>query len=170
MLALIGSAECVAGTEAIRTHLRAEFLDANDDDDALEGGLSAHLPRLQTVTANPKSRAFVGLHIDNFYSFPLDRREYSPNRVCINLGSEDRFLLYLNIPMAPIYGLMQNKSGAEKEFMRAFPSYPVVRLRVRPGEAYVAPTENIVHDGSSADMAGMDLAFSVRGRLSLCPK
>ena len=31
-----------------------------------------------------------------------------------------------------------------EEFMRQQPNYPVVKLRVAPGEAYIAPTENII--------------------------
>src|SRR5688572_7475990 len=52
-------------------------------------------------------------------------------------------------PFVPI------KPGAA--FMRRFPTCPVVRLRVRPGEAYVAPTENLLHDGSREGRSWLDL-------------
>jgi hypothetical protein len=65
---------------------------------------------------------------------------------------------------------MNNEISGEQDFMTLFPSYPVVRVRIHPGEAYVAPTENILHDGSSIDMNAMDITFSIRGRFSLSPR
>jgi hypothetical protein len=59
-------------------------------------------------------------------------------------------------------------SAIARDFMRAFPSYPAVRLRIRPGEAYIAPTENIAHDGSTIGMDAMDITLTVIGRFSLC--
>jgi hypothetical protein len=171
LLPIIDSNDCSKGTDALFAYLQHHLQCSNiDEDGALQGGIAAHLPRLQTITADPKTDAFVGLHIDNFYAFQLTRREYSPNRVCVNLGAEDRFFLFMNIPMRVMYGLMNNKLSGEKHFMTLFPSYPVVRVRIRPGEAYIAPTENIVHDGSSIDMNAMDVTLSVRGRFGLCPK
>ena len=167
---IIRSENCLKGTDAIAAYLNQRFQRSTIDDDcALEGGIEAHLPRLQTITADPENDAFIGLHVDNFYDFALSRREDSPNRVCVNLGSEDRYFLFLNIPLGQLCKLMKNESSGEKDFMRSFPSYPIVRVRVRSGEAYVAPTENIVHDGSSIDMNTMDITFSVRGRFDLCP-
>jgi len=51
-----------------------------------------------------------------------------------------------------------------KSFMSTFPNYPVVRVRLRPGEAYIAPTENILHDGSSAGVGNVNHYLSLRGR------
>jgi len=171
LIPIIGSENCSQGTDAIIAHLQRHFqrFRIRGGLHARQGGIEAHLPCLQTVTADPKTDAFIGLHVDNFYDFSLSRRERSPNRVCVNLGSEDRFFVFLNIPIGQLCKLMKNKMSGEKDFMRSFPSYPVVRVRIRPGEGYVAPTENIVHDGSSIDMNAMDITFSVRGRFSLSP-
>lgn len=49
-------------------------------------------------------------------------------------------------------------------FMSTFPEDPIVRLRLRPGEAYIAPTENILHDGSSAEVIETNHYLSIRGR------
>ena len=40
-----------------------------------------------------------------------------------------------------------------REFMERFPDVPVVRCRIGPGDAYIAPTENLVHDGSHSGKA-----------------
>jgi len=120
--------------------------------------------------------------VDSWYrrDFGLSRREHAPNRVCVNLGLSDRFFLYLNIPIGEIYELIRNIGSPQEnaygasivatDFMKSFPYYPVVRVRVRPGEAYVAPTENIAHDASSIDMKAMDITLSIRGRFGLCPR
>ena len=33
-------------------------------------------------------------------------------------------------------------------FLTKYPNYPVFRIKIEPGEAYIAPTENIIHDGA----------------------
>jgi hypothetical protein len=43
--------------------------------------------------------------------------------------------------------------------MRQFPTYPVLRLRVKPGEAYIAPTDNLIHDGSSVGKQFPDITI-----------
>jgi hypothetical protein len=50
-------------------------------------------------------------------------------------------------------------------FLHKFPEYPVVRLAVLPGEAYIAPTENMIHDGTTEGMRVLDQQVTVRGRL-----
>jgi hypothetical protein len=52
-----------------------------------------------------------------------------------------------------------------RRFLTLFCDYPVLRLRIQPGEAYIAPTENVVHDGSSMEMSVADISLSLRGRL-----
>lgn len=53
-------------------------------------------------------------------------------------------------------------------FLRKYPEYPVMRLAVMPGEAYIAPTENMIHDGTTECMTVADLQVTVRGRLDPC--
>lgn len=170
LLPIARGEDCSLATDAIVDYLQKKFDRSTPEDDcALKGGIEVHRPMLQTITADPATNALIGLHVDNFYDFAVSRRELSPNRVCVNLGSDDRFFLFLNIPLGRLCKLMNNESSGEKEFMATFPSYPVVRVRIRPGEAYIAPTENILHDGSSIGRNTMDITFSVRGRFGLCP-
>ena len=49
-------------------------------------------------------------------------------------------------------------------FMRCFPDYPVIRLRIAPNEAYIAPTENIIHDGSTLGKMYFDICLTIRGK------
>jgi hypothetical protein len=54
-------------------------------------------------------------------------------------------------------------SGLAHLFFETFPDYPVVRIRVAPGEAYIAPTENMVHDGSTDEQSQIDVTLTVLG-------
>jgi hypothetical protein len=180
---ITGSDNCSKETSAIISYLQQSFERSKIDEDCtLEGGICTKMPGQQTITTNPETDALVGIHVDSWYrrDFALSRREHAPNRVCVNLGSDDRFFLYLNIPIGEMYELVKNMNSPPEDaygasvvaadFMKSFPSYPVVRVRICPGEAYIAPTENIAHDASSIDMKAMDITLSIRGRFGLCPR
>ena len=83
-----------------------------------------------------------------------------------NTRKNDRFFLFLNLTMQTIIRLVNEQLGIDEitmnhheytmKFFTFFPNYPITKLRVRPFEAYIAPTENIIHDGccsSDADPA-----------------
>jgi hypothetical protein len=179
---ITGSKKCSSETSAIISYLQQRFqLPKIDERQVLDGGICTKTPGLETVTTDPDTHGFIGLHVDSWYwrDFELSRREHAPNRICVNLGLGDRFFLYMNVPIGDMFELVKNAdslpvrsygpSEVAKDFMKSFPSYPVVRVRVRPGEAYVAPTENITHDASSIDTKVTDIALSIRGRFGLCP-
>ena len=67
--------------------------------------------------------------------------------------------------LAEIPGLHPRMSATAlaREFMTLYPQYPVIRVQVRPGEAYLAPTDNLVHDGSSVDMTEEDRNLTFLG-------
>jgi uncharacterized protein len=143
----------------------------------MEGGICAKSPGLMTLSVQSETSKFVGLHVDDWYSFPLQRRSFAPNRICVNIGSEDRFLLYLDLPIERIHKELRrlgtgappdaDGTGIARVFMSLLPRYPVNRLRIHPGEAYIAPTENIVHDASTIEMATIDLSLQLRGQFEL---
>jgi hypothetical protein len=181
LLPIIGGEDCASGTAAIISYL-TNFLQPTDVGEpcAPQGGISARPPRLQTLSMDPGTHALLGLHIDSWYwrDLAVNDRRHAPNRVCINIGATDRFFLFLNIPIAQMYDLVKHDkskpaggygpSAIARDFMRMFPSYPAIRLRIRPGEAYIAPTENIAHDGSTIGMDAMDITLTVLGRFGLC--
>lgn len=53
-----------------------------------------------------------------------------------------------------------------QRFMRACPDYPVVRLQIEPGEAYILPTDNLMHDASTADNSFPDITVTYLGYFS----
>jgi len=116
--------------------------------------------------------ARFGLHFDRWDRLPVDELEVSSNRVSINLGPSDRYFIFLNQTASGMAAILERENlhverdvrAIGRAFMSAFPDYPVVRLRLRPGDAYIAPTENILHDGSSAEVRETNHYLSFRGR------
>jgi hypothetical protein len=141
-------------------------------------GWTSNDPDRKTVTIDTNINQFIGLHVDSWEDLSLDIREQSTNRICINVGSEARWFLFLPFSVVEIARIMGREIGAEnvpprdltllgRMFMGMFPDVPVVRCRLQPNEAYIAPTENLVHDGSSEGQTGLDQAFTVLGHIRL---
>jgi len=141
-----------------------------DDVDSFAGiGLCVHPPGLPTVTYDEPRRGLIGLHVDSWYG-DLSPKNV-PGRICINLGSSCRHFLFSPVSLSGMElamkaeGMKLNPRGdLARGYFRSFPSHPILRLRVGPGEAYIAPTESISHDGSTQDHTGWDLTLTVRGR------
>jgi hypothetical protein len=149
----------------------------------IQGGFCVRGQDLETVSANPASGLRVGLHVDSWFRLPLGSRAQAPVRLCANFGWNDRFLLFLNISVDQLAngeirtfagwvdeqtrkksGLLRRPIALVREFLTAFPDYPIGRIRIRPGEAYLAPTENLAHDGSSVASATLDVTCHIHAR------
>jgi hypothetical protein len=143
---------------------------ASDSGKSFAGiGLCVHPPGLPTVTFDEAREGFIGLHLDSWYDTATP--ETSPGRICINLGYESRYFLFSPISVAAMRVAMQapendysKRGDLARAFFRMFPHSPILRLKVDPGEAYIAPTEIISHDGSTDGQTGWDLTLTVRGR------
>jgi len=133
---------------------------------------------LATTTYDNNGKCFVGLHLDSWDRLPLEKRDKARNRFCVNIGKGDRYLLYINLTLKQMLkSLISLNIPSEnsdfrsshwgEEFMRRFPSYPVIKLRLAPHEAYIAPTENIVHDATTEGCDYPDLSFTVLGHFQL---
>ena len=51
-----------------------------------------------------------------------------------------------------------------RKFLRVFDDYPITRIRVKPGDAYIAPTENIVHDGCTELGSDLDVSCHINAQ------
>lgn len=114
----------------------------------------------------------VGLHVDSWYSHDIASAHESCNRICINLSETDRYFLFVNQSMLSLYDWVKeeksipqayNKHMVATDFCALFPSYKVAKLKIKPFEAYIAPTENIIHDGSSEGNPKNDITVTARG-------
>ncbi len=135
-------------------------------------GVFSNPPGLPTATLYDRS-GLNGLHIDSWYADPFDRRELSPGRMSINLGREARYFLYINLSFTQILEALRARGFCygpgsrmtlepRNAFMQLYPDYAVVKVRIRPGEAYVAPTENLLHDASTQGKTQFDIHLSAR--------
>lgn len=120
--------------------------------------VAEHEPGLATVTYNHHKQNFIGLHIDGWDKLPVRQLPYARNRVSINLGQEDRYFVFINLTVDDMLAHLcdccdienlTDEKAVSKAFMAAFPDYPPIKVRIRPGEAYVAPTDNFVHDATT---------------------
>jgi hypothetical protein len=130
---------------------------------------------LTTTTFNKRDEFFIGLHLDSFEARETPNKPEARNRFCINLGKEARYLMFVNISfdkIAELFGSQpvlggQNPYPVMHAFFDKFPEYPVTRVRIQPMEVYIAPTENIIHDGSTIGTSSPDVNLAVRGHFRL---
>jgi len=139
-------------------------------------GPSRNPANLKTVTYNQDTRQYNGLHVDNWDQLDLESRHLATNRICVNIGQNDRYFLFLPFSLMDIARALSDEMGSDweppgrptvigRQFMEKYPEIPIVRCRLRPGEAYIAPTENLVHDGSSVGQGDIDRQFTIRGHI-----
>ena len=144
--------------------------------------IAINKPGLHTVTFDHKESKYIGLHIDSFDKDHPWKRRFSSNRICINISTEDRYFVFINKTILSIVKEIEQlqPESIPKEthldisklayyFAICKPHYPVVRVKCPPGYAYIAPTENIIHDGSSENQTQLDVSISFRGFFSPNP-
>ncbi|MEA5569103.1 MULTISPECIES: hypothetical protein [unclassified Anabaena] len=166
--------------QAIRAHLQQYTLMTNDEIKTL--GIHCSKPQLITTTVNTikylPRQPYVGLHLDSWENSPLKRRHLSSNRICINIGQENRYFLMINLSLMKIFHLLglstisdisKHYRGVKlpSDFMLYFPTYPVMKMTLAPNEAYIAPTENIIHDSSTLDKQELDFSLTFLGKFGI---
>jgi hypothetical protein len=127
-------------------------------------------PGKPTVSFDPDTGLHVGLHMDSFDRRPDHLRDRASNRFSINLGEQTRYFLFVD---REAVGLLDGLARCREprpaparlatRYLQTYPGTPVWRLCLQPGEAYFAPTENIIHDGSSHPMSARDIHCTLRG-------
>jgi hypothetical protein len=146
--------------------------------------LGIHLNRSGLITTTVDAIEFlpnkphVGLHLDSWEKAPLRRRHLSSNRICINLGHEPRYFLFINLSLMKMFELLGLSTAVDishyyrgnelpDKFMKTYPDYPVIKLALAPNQAYIAPTENIIHDASTLDKKELDLSLTFIGKFGI---
>lgn len=123
-------------------------------------------------TAFPFStKRYIGLHIDYHAGESIFQRNNSSNRISINIGKEDRYICFVNLAVDDLIKIVQPSSSYSNDclslhFFQNFSNYPVIKVKIQPGEAYIAPTQNIIHDGIGS-ISQNDLHITVTGRIKL---
>jgi hypothetical protein len=129
--------------------------------------------------AHDGRRQFIGLHIDENDVVPVNTKMDVRNRFSVNLGRNDRYLMFINLTIVDLYrackgydptpNLFYSVSQLTEEFFALYPTYPVIRLRIRPGEAYIAPSQNIIHDAYNPESSHPDITLNFIGHFNYKP-
>jgi hypothetical protein len=135
-------------------------------------------PNVRTVGRQESTKKHMGLHIDSSTKLPISEYSNAPNRVCINIGSCTRHLLVINKTVKQLLEMIAKKTDisfiktqddVSKSFFRYYPTYPVTKIAINPFEAYIAPTDNVIHDGTTVGMTSPDLTIVLFGFFNLRP-
>lgn len=131
---------------------------------------------LEVSTFNHQTNRLLGLHFDSWDALHCTHRDFSRNRMCINFGKEERHFLFVNLTLKKVIMQAQIDVKFLKEnndilhvFFSKFPEYEVIKLRLNPGEYYIAPTENILHDGCTFGKTSPDVFLTILGSFKICP-
>lgn len=99
-----------------------------------------------------------GIHVDNWESLEAHCRLKSRRRLCINAGPGRRYLLLGTLDVLDIARTLHPgddevvpHTAHIRQWVREGSQLLVLRIRLEPGEGYIAPTELLPHDGSMQD-------------------
>jgi len=136
-------------------------------------GIIHNAPGDPTVTIDHHAKRRIGLHVDNWDKQNIDKRRLSPNRICINVGECTRIFLFVPIEIGSVVSILRaagidvraspRPTALGRLFLHRYPNVPVLRVPVDPGCAYIAPTETLIHDASTAQMTKVDYQLTIRG-------
>jgi hypothetical protein len=134
-------------------------------------GPTVRAPGMRTVTTN-EAGVRVGLHVDSWDT--IHPAGVARNRICLNIGTGARAFFFLPVDVRDL-GLWDEARGRVAplhrigERLRTDPSLAVVKLTLAPGDAYIAPTESLLHDATTEDCTGYDMTVTMLGEVDLTP-
>lgn len=127
----------------------------------------------QTTTVNyPAGGGLrIGMHLDNWDEQSCATRLDSRRRLMVNLGPSARWLIVGSADAVMICQELYPEDYADRyphtDDVAPFVQLGLMeclRIRIEPGEGYIAPTELLVHDGSTSGIAGPSTALFWLGR------
>jgi len=140
--------------------------------------LAANLPNIEHVACDttklpknhkPSDVKYMGIHNDGHQKMTLHTAYKFGNRISFNLGKQTRHFLFVNLSMIQAWNMLKQKIDVKKHgvnvvnipqfFFRYFPDYPVLRIRQKPYQYYIAPTDNCFHDGSTLGNTELDICL-----------
>lgn len=143
-------------------------------DNLLCQGASVNMGGTRLVTHNtvlaPPRR--IGLHVDNWDDLPLLERARGRRRLCVNIGIQPRYLLFLQTPISVLAA--EGKLPSEipndvspAKLVRAHLGRNLkqlaARVQIDPGEAYIVNADDVIHDGASDAHEALDVALHFLG-------
>jgi len=161
-------------TMALNTELSNFLTTISNDKPFKLHCITANLPNVEMVACDitrlPEDftipeKKYMGMHNDGTQFMTLHTTYKHGNRICINLGSETRYFLYINLSMIQVHNMLKEVTDISKvnvynvaeTFFKHFPDYPVIRMAQAPFQYYIAPTDNCFHDGSTLGNKELDI-------------
>ncbi|WP_406196344.1 hypothetical protein OH807_09500 [Kitasatospora sp. NBC_01560] len=97
-----------------------------------------------------------GLHVDNHQNLPYAAREKARRRLCVNLGPGSRYLLLADTDIKSVcrtvherYESHHPRTADLRLYVTLRRPVHVLRLRIDPGEGWLAPTAVLPYDEST---------------------
>ncbi|MEU2950910.1 hypothetical protein ACIOUE_07165 [Streptomyces xanthochromogenes] len=129
-----------------------------DPESVYLGQVSAR-PGLATTTDNHEVGLRIGLHLDNWDKLSYARKHTGRRRLCLNLGPGPRYVVLGAVDAQLICRALHTdyaRRYPHTDDLRAYAArwdMSCIRIRLAPGEGYIAPTEYLPHDGSTDGVA-----------------
>lgn len=136
--------------------------------------LMVNPPHLDSTSYDYENEKFIGLHIDTHQKLNLEDRGKGFQLCGINLGESERYFYFVDLTVEEMCKKLEIEDLQEyskikkltEKFLSTFPDYPIYRVTVKPNQAYIALTQNIIHDGASNRDGNPDIAFFLAGYFS----
>lgn len=118
-------------------------------------------PGLRTVTHDYSlGERLLGMHVDSHERRAIHERTACAWLWLMNVGRGTRHFLYVPSPLAeiarrvvrlasPQFVARANATDVGRELFARCDDVPIVRIALRPGDSYVAPVQNLIHDDST---------------------
>ncbi|MEU3598906.1 hypothetical protein ABZ714_09280 [Streptomyces sp. NPDC006798] len=127
------------------------------DDDAHYLGQTHSGPGTATTTENYRDGRLIGLHLDNWDKLIYGKKPGGRRRLALNLGPGTRYLIVGTLDAQAVcravypedYMYRYPATDDYRKHVGAGQTIQVHRIRLAPGEGYIAPTEYLLHDGST---------------------
>ncbi|WDF57307.1 hypothetical protein [Mucilaginibacter sp. KACC 22063] len=135
-------------------------------------------PNLLSVSAKfyhlPKNHAptdvqYIGFHNDCTTAMSIHTAHRYGNRISINFGREEREFLFVNLSLIQAYNMIKAKNPESlpdvnlvtipQIFFKLFPNYPILKVKLKPYQYYIAPTDNCFHDGRTLGNKTFDMTM-----------
>lgn len=131
------------------------------DPDAEYLGQALAKPGMTTTTENYAAGRLLGLHLDNWDKLPYGRKARGRRRLALNLGPGIRYIILGALDAQSVcravhpsdYAFRYPHTDDYRAHVAAGHPVRCFRIRLEPGEGYIAPTEYLLHDGSTEDQA-----------------
>ncbi|MFE2167837.1 hypothetical protein ACFXB3_22685 [Streptomyces sp. NPDC059447] len=123
------------------------------DPDAVYLGQALAKPGMTTTTDNYEDGRLIGLHLDNWDKLSYADKHTGRRRICLNLGPGTRYIILGTLDAQAICRAVRDHRFPHTQDYRACVAsgrpIRIFRIRLAPGEGYIAPTEYLLHDGST---------------------